>query len=138
MEKAVRKAGRYGIVDGYGGHGIGTEMHQDPHVLNHGRPVRGTRLVPGLALALHHLGKPAEAKEWLAKARQLVEEATAQSKGPTLTLPVECWYLIQFQVLYREAHVAIAGSPPDGALADRVQLSHSKWYRRVAAELGLD
>lgn len=34
--------------------------------------------------------------------------------------------------------IAIAGSPPDAALADRVQLSHSKWYRRVAAELGLD
>ena len=23
----------YGIVDHYGGHGIGTETHQDPHVL---------------------------------------------------------------------------------------------------------
>ncbi len=34
--------------------------------------------------------------------------------------------------------IAIAGSPPDGTLADRVQLSQSKWYRRVAAELGLD
>jgi peptidoglycan/xylan/chitin deacetylase (PgdA/CDA1 family) len=34
--------------------------------------------------------------------------------------------------------IAIAGSPPDGALADRVQLSHSKWYRRVAAELHRD
>jgi peptidoglycan/xylan/chitin deacetylase (PgdA/CDA1 family) len=34
--------------------------------------------------------------------------------------------------------IAIAGSPPDAALADRVQLSHSKWYRRVTAELGLD
>jgi hypothetical protein len=33
--------------------------------------------------------------------------------------------------------IAIAGSPPDRALADRVQLSHSKWYRRAAAELGL-
>jgi methionyl aminopeptidase len=52
IEKAIRKAGRYGIVDGYGGHGIGTEMHQDPHVLNHGRPGRGPRLVPGLALAI--------------------------------------------------------------------------------------
>ena len=37
----------YGIVDDYGGHGIGTEMHQDPHVLNYGRPGRGPRLVPG-------------------------------------------------------------------------------------------
>ncbi|GAB3857852.1 type I methionyl aminopeptidase [Micromonospora andamanensis] len=52
VERAVRKAGRYGIVDGYGGHGIGTEMHQDPHVLNHGRPGKGPRLVPGLALAI--------------------------------------------------------------------------------------
>jgi methionyl aminopeptidase len=52
VEQAVRKAGRYGIVDGYGGHGIGTEMHQDPHVLNHGRPGKGIRLVTGLALAI--------------------------------------------------------------------------------------
>ena len=52
VEQAVRKAGRYGIVDGYGGHGIGTEMHQDPHVLNHGKPGKGPRLVPGLALAI--------------------------------------------------------------------------------------
>jgi methionyl aminopeptidase len=52
VESAVRRAGHYGIVDGYGGHGIGTEMHQDPHVLNHGRPGKGPRLVPGLALAI--------------------------------------------------------------------------------------
>jgi methionyl aminopeptidase len=43
---------RYGIVTGYGGHGIGTEMHQDPHLLNHGRPGRGPWLVPGLVLAI--------------------------------------------------------------------------------------
>jgi methionyl aminopeptidase len=52
VETSVRRSGGYGIVDGYGGHGIGTEMHQDPHVLNHGRPGRGPRLVPGLALAI--------------------------------------------------------------------------------------
>jgi methionyl aminopeptidase len=52
VESSIRRAGRYGIVDGYGGHGIGTEMHQDPHVLNHGRPGRGPQLVPGLALAI--------------------------------------------------------------------------------------
>src|SRR5687768_822019 len=52
----------YGIVDHYGGHGIGTEMHQDPHVLNYGRPGRGPKLVPGLALAIEPLvtvGNPA-------------------------------------------------------------------------------
>lgn len=61
IEAAVRKGGRYGIVVGYGGHGIGTEMHQDPHVLNHGRPGRGPRLVPGMALAIEPmitLGSP--------------------------------------------------------------------------------
>jgi methionyl aminopeptidase len=52
VENSIRRSGRYGIVDGYGGHGIGTEMHQDPHVLNHGRPGRGPRLEPGLCLAI--------------------------------------------------------------------------------------
>jgi methionyl aminopeptidase len=52
VEVSIRASGRYGIVDGYGGHGIGTEMHQDPHVLNHGRPGKGPRLVPGLVLAI--------------------------------------------------------------------------------------
>jgi len=52
VEKVIRKAGRYGIVDGYGGHGIGTEMHQDPHVLNYGKPGKGPRLEPGLCLAI--------------------------------------------------------------------------------------
>ena len=52
VERAVRAGGRYGIVRHYGGHGIGTEMHQDPHVLNYGRPGRGPRLIPGIALAI--------------------------------------------------------------------------------------
>ncbi len=61
---------RYGIVTGYGGHGIGTEMHQDPHLLNHGRPGRGPQLVPGLVLAIEPmltLGSPRTAElddEW--------------------------------------------------------------------------
>jgi methionyl aminopeptidase len=53
---------RYGIVDHYGGHGIGTEMHQDPHILNYGRSGRGPKLVPGLALAIEPMvtvGDPA-------------------------------------------------------------------------------
>lgn len=52
VEKTVRKGGKYGIVEGYGGHGIGTEMHQDPHVLNYGKPGRGPDLVVGMALAI--------------------------------------------------------------------------------------
>jgi methionyl aminopeptidase len=52
VQDSIRRAGRFGIVTGYGGHGIGTEMHQDPHVLNYGRPGRGPALVPGLCLAI--------------------------------------------------------------------------------------
>ncbi|TPW76516.1 type I methionyl aminopeptidase [Schumannella soli] len=36
----------------FGGHGIGSTMHGDPHVANDGRPGRGYRLRPGLLLAL--------------------------------------------------------------------------------------
>ena len=42
----------YPINTDFGGHGIGSTMHQDPHVSNDGRPGRGYRLRPGLLLAL--------------------------------------------------------------------------------------
>ena len=42
----------YPINMEFGGHGIGTTMHQDPHVANDGRPGRGYTLRPGLLLAL--------------------------------------------------------------------------------------
>ncbi|MGI5420331.1 type I methionyl aminopeptidase [Actinomadura luteofluorescens] len=47
----LREAG-YSINTEFGGHGIGSTMHQDPHVSNTGRPGRGYRLRPGLLLAL--------------------------------------------------------------------------------------
>ncbi|MET8471539.1 type I methionyl aminopeptidase [Streptomyces sp. NPDC006422] len=46
-----REAG-YGIPEGFGGHGIGRRMHEDPPVPNEGRPGRGMRLRPGMALAI--------------------------------------------------------------------------------------
>lgn len=42
----------YGIVEQYGGHGIGTEMHQDPHILNYGTPGKGPLLTAGMAFAV--------------------------------------------------------------------------------------
>ncbi|MCF6522827.1 type I methionyl aminopeptidase [Streptomyces sp. JJ36] len=42
----------YPVNTEFGGHGIGSTMHQDPHVANTGRPGRGYRLRPGLLLAL--------------------------------------------------------------------------------------
>lgn len=48
----VLSAAGYPINMEFGGHGIGTTMHQDPHVSNAGRPGRGYKLRPGLLLAL--------------------------------------------------------------------------------------
>jgi methionyl aminopeptidase len=42
----------YPINTQFGGHGIGSTMHQDPHVPNAGRQGRGYTLRPGLLLAL--------------------------------------------------------------------------------------
>jgi methionyl aminopeptidase len=42
----------YAVNTEFGGHGVGSTMHQDPHVSNTGRPGRGYRLRPGLLLAL--------------------------------------------------------------------------------------
>ncbi|MEU3336685.1 type I methionyl aminopeptidase [Streptomyces sp. NPDC006668] len=46
-----RTAG-YGIPDGFGGHGIGRRMHEDPGVPNEGRPGRGFPLRHGMAIAI--------------------------------------------------------------------------------------
>ncbi len=52
IESHVRSEGRYGILEDYTGHGIGTEMHMAPNVPNVGRRGRGPSIVEGLALAV--------------------------------------------------------------------------------------
>jgi methionyl aminopeptidase len=47
----LREAG-YQVNTEFGGHGVGSTMHQDPHVSNTGQPGRGYKLRPGLLLAL--------------------------------------------------------------------------------------
>ncbi|WP_411072623.1 type I methionyl aminopeptidase [Streptomyces sp. cmx-4-25] len=48
----VCRAAGYGIPDGFGGHGIGRTMHEDPGVPNEGRPGRGMKLRHGMTLAI--------------------------------------------------------------------------------------
>ena len=48
----VLRAAGYSINMEFGGHGIGSTMHQEPHVANNGRAGRGYRLRPGLLLAI--------------------------------------------------------------------------------------
>ncbi|GAA3057683.1 hypothetical protein GCM10020000_45440 [Streptomyces olivoverticillatus] len=56
-------SGKYGIIEDYGGHGIGSEMHMDPHLLNYVSRKRGKgpKLVPGFCIAIEpmvSLGTP--------------------------------------------------------------------------------
>lgn len=52
VEGYVRRQGRYGIVEEYVGHGIGSAMHMPPNVPNFGRPGKGPKIVEGMALAI--------------------------------------------------------------------------------------
>ena len=48
----VARPGEYGIVRQFVGHGIGTEMHQEPQVPNYRTGARGMKLAPGICLAI--------------------------------------------------------------------------------------
>ncbi len=51
IEDTIRKSG-FSIVKGYGGHGVGRDMHEEPHVENFRQRFKGPKLQPGLVLAL--------------------------------------------------------------------------------------
>ena len=50
--QTVAEDSGYSVVRDYVGHGIGTELHEDPQVPNFGEPGTGIRLRAGLTLAL--------------------------------------------------------------------------------------
>lgn len=57
IERGTRAAAaehgrKFGIVAGYGGHGIGREMHMEPFLANEGSPGRGPLLAVGSVLAI--------------------------------------------------------------------------------------
>ncbi|GAA3538104.1 type I methionyl aminopeptidase [Amycolatopsis ultiminotia] len=57
VQTAAEQAGRdhgidYGMILEYGGHGIGRQMHMEPFLPNVGKPGKGPRLKPGMALAV--------------------------------------------------------------------------------------
>ena len=52
IEQYINSQGKFGILREYGGHGIGSAMHQEPHVLNFGAPGMGPELEVGMALAI--------------------------------------------------------------------------------------
>jgi methionyl aminopeptidase len=75
IEQYINSQGRYGILQEYGGHGIGTEMHQEPHVLNFGKAGNGPEIVPGFVLAIEPM-----ITRGTAKTRVLADEWTVVSQ----------------------------------------------------------
>ena len=60
--QAVVEASGFSIVRDLVGHGIGVAFHEEPQVPNYGKPRRGTKLVPGLTIAIEpmvNIGGPA-------------------------------------------------------------------------------
>ena len=52
VEQEILRRGQYGIVRRYTGHGIGTQLHEEPSVPNYGPSGRGAALRPGMAIAI--------------------------------------------------------------------------------------
>lgn len=50
--QAEVEASGYGVVREFAGHGIGKKMHEDPEILNYGKPGRGAVIMPGMAFAI--------------------------------------------------------------------------------------
>lgn len=50
--QSVAESAGYSVVREYTGHGIGTNLHEDPQVLNYGPPGRGIKLKSGLTIAI--------------------------------------------------------------------------------------
>lgn len=59
--QTVVEAAGFSVVRDLVGHGIGTAFHEEPQVPNYGKPRRGTKLVPGLTIAIEpmvNIGAP--------------------------------------------------------------------------------
>jgi methionyl aminopeptidase len=51
IQRVIEEAG-FSVVREYVGHGVGTDLHEEPQIPNYGVPDRGPRLKPGMTLAI--------------------------------------------------------------------------------------
>jgi methionyl aminopeptidase len=61
VQKRVESAG-FSVVRDFVGHGIGSQLHEDPQIPNYGPPARGPKLKSGMTLAIEpmvNVGSPA-------------------------------------------------------------------------------
>jgi methionyl aminopeptidase len=51
IEETARKGG-FSVVRKFTGHGIGTQMHEEPQIPNYGKPGTGPKILPGMIFAI--------------------------------------------------------------------------------------
>lgn len=66
IQEEVEKHG-YGVVRDFAGHGIGKQMHEDPEILNYGKPGQGVLLQPGMTFAIEPMITEGSYKVYVAK-----------------------------------------------------------------------
>jgi methionyl aminopeptidase len=50
--ETVAKQHGFNVIKGFGGHGCGNKLHEDPMILNYGKPHSGPEIVPGMTLCI--------------------------------------------------------------------------------------
>ena len=78
------EADGFSVVLDYVGHGIGSNMHEDPQVRNYGEPGKGPRLAKGMALAIEPM-----INEGTADVEKLDDEWTVVTKDRKLAAHYE-------------------------------------------------
>jgi len=66
VQKVVEAHG-YGVVRDYAGHGIGKNMHEDPEILNYGKPGHGPKLQAGMTFAIEPMITQGNYQTYVAK-----------------------------------------------------------------------
>lgn len=74
----------FSVVREFTGHGVGTQMHEDPSVPNYGTPGRGVRLLPGMTIAIEPM-----INQGAAAIRQLSDGWTVKTKDGSLSAHFE-------------------------------------------------
>jgi len=59
IQRYVESCG-YRVVREYGGHGVGRNMWEEPHIPNHGQPGKGVQLKSGMTFALEPMVMPGD------------------------------------------------------------------------------
>lgn len=88
IQKEVENQG-YGVVRDFAGHGIGKQMHEEPEVLNYGKPGKGPVLRPGMTFAIEPMITLGDYKIFIEN-----DGWTARTKDRSLAAHVEDTVLI--------------------------------------------